>query len=82
MKIYVKMFPIAGICDAAREMEITIREGNLNELLICLQDQTGAASLPLETLMLLHNGRGVDIHENMQFSDGDRLWILPQISGG
>jgi len=82
MKINVKMFPIAGICDAAREMEFALREGNLNELLACVQKETGDTPLPLETLMFLHNGRGLDIHENAQFSDGDRLWIMPMISGG
>jgi len=82
MKIYVKMFPIAGICDAAREMEFSLREGNLSELLFCLQEEAGDAPLPMETLMFLLNGRGLDIHEDAQFSDGDRLWVLPQISGG
>jgi len=82
MKIFVKMFPIPGICTESREMEFALCEGNLNELLVCLQEQVGAITLPLETLMFLHNGRGVDINENLQFRDEDRLWILPQISGG
>ena len=81
MKIYVKMFPIAGICDSSREMVFSLAEGNLNELLPYLQKQAGAP-LPLEKLLFLHNGRGLDIHENKQFSDGDRLWVLPMISGG
>ena len=82
MIIYVKIFPIAGICEAARDMEFELREGSLDELLSCLREELGAAPLPLETLMFLLNGRGLDINEPAQFSDGDRLWILPQISGG
>jgi len=82
MKIYVKMFPIPGICDTSREMEFELREGTLNELLICLREEAGDAPLPLEMLMFLHNGSGLDIHENTQLSDGDHLWVLPQISGG
>ena len=82
MKIHVKMFPIAGISDASREMELVLSEGSLNELLNGLQKEAGIAPLPLETLMFLHNGRGLDIHENVQFRDGDSLWMLPHISGG
>ena len=76
------MFPIAGINDAAREMELVLSDGSLDELLTSLQEEAGAAPLPLETLMFLNNGQGLDIHENVQFHDGDRLWVLPQISGG
>jgi len=82
VKVYVKMLPFPGICDTAREMEFTLREGNLSELLICVQEEVGAATLPLEMLMFLHNGHGLDIHENVQFRDGDRILILPQIDGG
>ena len=76
------MFPIAGISDASWEMELVLCEGSLDELLNGLQKEAGAAPLPLETLMFLLNGQGLDIHENVQFRDGDRLWVLPHISGG
>ena len=82
MKIYVKMFPIAGICEAAREMELELGEGNLDELLIFVREHAGVTDLPLETLMFLLNGRGIDIQENVQFRDGDHLWLLPKIYGG
>jgi len=82
MKVYVKMLPFPGICDAARDMEFALREGNIKELLICVQEELGAASLPLEMLLFLRNGHGLDIHENVQFHDEDHFMILPQIEGG
>ena len=82
MKIYVKIFPIAGICEASREMEFSLSDGNLNELLKCIREEMSTAPLPLDTLMFLLNGRGLDLNENVQFHDEDRLWILPLISGG
>ena len=62
-------------------MEFSLVEGSTNEFLSCLQEEVGAP-LPLEMLMFLRNGRGLDLRENAQLSDGDRLWVLPQISGG
>jgi len=82
MKIYVKLFPIPGICEASREMEFSLNEGTPNELLICVQEETGTDPLPLDILMFLLNGRGLDMNESSRFHDGDRLWILPRIEGG
>jgi len=82
MKIYVKLFPIPGICEASREMEFNLNEGTPDELLICVQEEAGADPLPVDILMFLLNGRVADINEKTRFSDGDRLWILPQIEGG
>jgi len=82
MKVHVKMFSIPGICEASREMEFALCEGDLKELLNLLQEEVGDAPLPLDNLLILHNGRALVKNENAQFSDGDDLWILPQISGG
>jgi molybdopterin converting factor small subunit len=34
--------------------------------------------------MFLHNGRALDRQKDPSviFNDGDKLWLLPQISGG
>ena len=83
MKVNIKIFPIAGLSEQRREMEIALEEnGGMGELLARLQEQLDVNLQKIEALMFLHNGRGMDKSENVIFQDGDQLWLLPQISGG
>ena len=83
MKVQVKIFPAAGLCDQKQEFEIVLNKGNFAELETRLEERFGINPLPIESLIFLHNGRGLDgRRENVTFQDGDLLWLLPQISGG
>jgi len=82
MKVQVKIFPVAGLCDQKRELEITLEEGNMNELEVHLEERMGVNPRVIKSLMFLHNGRAMGEQENVVFKDGDLLWLLPQISGG
>ena len=86
MKVNVKVFPIAGLCEQTRELEISLENGCMAELTPLLEGELGVnPGLRLcknESLMFLHNGRRLDEPENTVLCDGDLLWLLPQISGG
>ena len=82
MKVQVSVFPIAGLCSQKQEMELALEEGSMGELETLLFNRLGVKFRKAEALMLMLNGRGLDIHEEVVFCDGDQLWLLPQISGG
>ena len=83
MTVHIKLFPIAGICNQSQEMELALEEGKLGEALTKLYERLGVdLDVKLEKLMLLHNGRALDMRKNVVFQDGDRLWLLPLLSGG
>ena len=86
MKIHVKVFPIAGLFEQRRELDISLENGGMGELAPLLERELGVnPGLRLyknESLMFLHNGRRLDETENIVLCDGDLLWLLPQISGG
>jgi molybdopterin converting factor small subunit len=82
MKVQVKIFPIAGLCDKKQELEIPLAEGSMGELEAYFEERLGVNLRAIKSLMFLHNGRSIDERENVVFSDGDLLWLLPQISGG
>ena len=82
MKVQVKIFPIAGLCDQKQELEISLEEGNMGELQMLLEKQLGVNPSVIKSLMFLHNGRALDVRADAVFADGDLLWLLPQISGG
>ena len=83
MKIHVKVFPAAGLCNETRELEITLeKDGSMNELLSSLRDMIGINVDKIETLNFVQNGRLLNKHEDIVFRTGDNLWLLPQISGG
>jgi len=81
MKIYVKIFPIAGVSDAAQEMEVTLAEGKLSELITLLQNRIGS-DLSERSIMLLHNGQSLNIDDDVILTEGDRVWAMPRLSGG
>ena len=82
IKVRVRIFPIAGVCNSTLDIEIELEEGNLYELMKRLQDRLGLAANVPETLMLLHNGHSLDINKAAQFLNGDQLWLMPRLSGG
>ena len=81
MKIQVRIFPIAGLCDKTEEHEIPLEDGSLNGLMARLRELLGADLSGNEKLMFLHNGYALDIEKTV-FRDGDKLWLLPRLSGG
>ena len=82
MKVLVKVFPAAGLCDQTQELEITLEEGSLSELLTLLQERLSVNPGKIEELMFVHNGRAMDRREDVLFQDGDQLWLMPMLSGG
>ena len=82
MKVHVKVFPIAGLCEQRREMDFSLENGGMGELEPLLERELGVSLDKIKSLMFLHNGRGLDEPENVVLCDGDLLWLLPQISGG
>ena len=82
MKVHVKVFPTAGLCDETKKVDIDLEEGNMSELQLQLQEQLGASPHQIEGLMFLHNGFSLDKHKEVAFQDGDQLWLLPLLSGG
>ena len=82
MKIQVSVFPIAGIAEKKREFELTMENSNLEETLVQIEERLGVNLPKIETLLLLHNGQGLNKNKELAFKDGDQLWVLPQISGG
>ena len=81
MKANIKVFPIAGLCEKSLKLEIALEKGTLDEIFEFLQGRFGE-NLKTETLMLMHNGRRLDLNNNTVFKDGDQLWLLPLLSGG
>ena len=82
MKVHINIFPIAGLCNQSKKLDLNLEEGNLGEVLILLEQILDAKLSKLEELIFLHNGRGVDKRKEILFQDGDQLWLLPMISGG
>ena len=81
MNVHIKIFPIAGLCDETRKLELTLEEGSMNELLTNLREQFNV-NPKIEELMFLHNGRALNRRKNTVFRNGDELWLLPMLSGG
>ena len=82
IKIEVHIFTIAGLCEKKSDLVISLKEGNIDELEACLVEKFNVDLSQAEDFMILLNGRGVDRHGAVAFKDGDKLWLLPQISGG
>ena len=82
MKVFVKVFPTAGLCDETRKLEIALEEGNMSELQTHLQERLDANPNKIEELMFVHNGRAMDKRKDVFFQDGDQLWLMPMLSGG
>jgi molybdopterin converting factor small subunit len=82
VKVSVKVFPAAGLCERRRELEIALEEGSMRELEERLFGALGADPLEAKALMFLLNGRGIGRRDGVVFKDGDQLWLLPQVSGG
>jgi len=81
MNIQVKIFPIAGCNDTSHEIEITLSQGHLGELMSYLQQYLGK-DLHDESVMVLHNGQGLDLNSDVQFKEADKVWVMPRLSGG
>ena len=94
MKVHVKIFPIAGLCNQSQKLELALEEGHFSEMLMCLQGRLGAnldnnpddcsgdGFDKFEKLMFMHNGRALGKCKDVVFQDGDQLWLLPLLSGG
>jgi len=81
ISVKVKVFPIAGLNDAAQELTIILSTGSFGELMKRLQQQLGAD--PREKgVMILHNGQSVEVNEGASIEDNDQIWVLPRLSGG
>ena len=84
MKVHIKIFPIAGLCNQSQKMELLLADGSFKEVLMLLQERL-SLDKSLDNsgkLMFLHNGRNLDTRKDTVFKDGDQLWLLPLISGG
>ena len=82
MKIQVKIFPCDGLCSESEELEIQLEEGRLGELIALINKRLGTDLSKIEKLMFLRNGRAIDREQDTVLLDGDKIWLLPQISGG
>ena len=88
MMIFIKVFPIVGVCDQSQELEIPFENSKMSEVLTHLEKRVGfKLADKYEKLMLLHNGQVLDIDvlkrsQEVVFEDGDKLWLLPLLSGG
>ena len=82
MKVNVKVFPASGLCGETQKLQLALEEGSLSEVMIQVQERYGISADKLETLMFLHNGLALDKREDIEFKNGDELWILPLLSGG
>ena len=81
MIVNVKIYPIAGLNDSAKEKEVTLSEGCLSELLTILGQKLGD-DLRNHGVMILNNGHSLDIDEEATLTDGDKIWVMPRLSGG
>ena len=86
LRVNVKIFPIAGLCEQRQDIELVLEEGSMNELEMLLFRKLNVNPGNVEAYMFLHNGRGLcsspDKYKDVVFQNGDQLWLLPQISGG
>ena len=82
MKVFIKVFPSAGVCDQTQKLEIALKDGSMGELRMSLQERLGVNPGKIEELMFVHNGRALDRRKETVFGDGDQLWLLPMLSGG
>ena len=90
MKVRVRIFPVAGLCDHSQELELDLQEGSFGEALAHLEGRLGvnlagsSGDNPgkQETFMFLLNGRALDMFKDTVLCDGDQLWLLPRLSGG
>ena len=84
MIVYVKVFPIADICNQSQKLELLLKEGSFSELFNHLQERLGVDLNPDKPgkLMFLHNGSNLESRKEVVFKDGDQLWMLPMLSGG
>ena len=81
MKIYTRIFPIAGLLDATQELEVTLTEGSPGELMKSL-NQLLDTDLCDKDILILHNGQSLDIKSNTLLSDEDQIWVINCLSGG
>ena len=81
MNINVSIFPISGVCNTKQEFDIELGEGKLSELLALLQERFDA-DFNRGDIMLLHNGCSIDLNEEATFSQGDKAWFMPHLTGG
>jgi molybdopterin converting factor small subunit len=81
MNVHVKIFPIAKLNNTAQELEVELAQGHLSELMVFLRRQIGD-EISEKSLMLLHNGQGLDMNTDMVLQEGDKLWLMPMLSGG
>jgi len=79
MKIYTRIFPIAGLFDATQELEITLTEGSPGKLMKSL-NQLLDTDLDDKDVIILRNGQSLDI--NTPLSDEDQIWVIHCLSGG
>ena len=82
LRVHIKVFPIAGLCEQRQEIELALEEGSMTEMETLLFKRLEVNPGNIEAYMFLHNGRGLDNDKDVVFRDGDQLWLLPQISGG
>jgi len=82
MKVHLKIFPIADLCEQRQEMEISLDEGSMGEVETFLLKRLGMNPDKIETIMFILNGCGLGSRKDVVLRDGDMLWLLPQISGG
>jgi molybdopterin converting factor small subunit len=82
MKVKIKVFPIAGLCDQSMALDLDPEEGGMSGLIMCLRERLGKNPLEIENIMFVHNGRLISRLEDAVLLDGDKLWMMPQVSGG
>ena len=82
MNVHIKVFPIAGLCDQTRRLELALENGSMGELQSLLHKELDLDMSKFETLMFMHNGRALDRRRDVVFDDGDELWLLPLLCGG
>lgn|GEM_PF-4713274 len=80
-KVKIKVFPLADVTDTSFETELTLSEGSLYECMTYLNEQFNT-ELREKEIMILHNGRSLDIYADAVIAEGDQVWVLPRLSGG
>ncbi len=84
MTVKLKLFPVSGMNDKSRLLDVDLREGATAEELLRSAEQIAGKSLPEKGIMLILNGKALDIGKAAQtpLHEGDALWIMPVLSGG